>query len=57
MAKRKHQSAYRKAMDALEAEGRKQCFILYGAARVALWRHYGKKQQAIINLFDVTSAV
>lgn len=42
MAKRKHQSAYRKATDALEAEGRKQCFIFYGGVRnrslASLWQ-------------------
>lgn len=57
MAKRKHRSTYHKATDALEAEGRKQCFIIYGASAIALWRHYGKRQQAITRLFDITSEV
>lgn len=57
MAKRKHQSAYKKATDALEQEGRKQCFIIYGASAIALWRHYGKRQQAITRLFDITFEV
>lgn len=57
MAKRKHQSAYKKATDALEQEGRKQCFIIYGASAIALWRHHGKRQQAITRLFDITSEV
>lgn len=57
MAKRKHQSAYRKATDALEQEGRKQCFIIYGASAIALWRYYGKRKQAITRLFDITSEV
>ena len=57
MAKRKHQSAYRKATDALEQEGRKQCFIIYGSSAIALWRYYGKRQQAITRLFDITSTV
>lgn len=57
MAKRKHRSTYHKATDALEQEGRKQCFIIYGASAIALWRHYGKRQQAITRLFDITSEV
>ena len=57
MAKRKHQSTYRKATDALEQEGRKQCFIIYGASAIALWRYYGKRKQAITRVFDITSEV
>ena len=53
----KHKSAYRRATENLEKEGRKQCFIIYGASGIALWRHYGKRQQAIMRLFDTTSAV
>jgi len=57
VGKRKHQSGYRKATDALEQEGRKQCFIIYGASAIALWRHHGKRQQAITRLFEITSEV
>ena len=57
MGKRKHQSGYRKATDALEQEGRKQCFIIYGSSAIALWRHHGKRRQAITRLFDITSEV
>lgn len=57
MAKKKHKSAYHKATAALEVEGRKQCFIIYGASAIVLWRHWNKKQLAISRLFDITSSV
>lgn len=57
MAKRRHKSAYHKATAALEVEGRKQCFIIYGASAIVLWRHWNKKQLAISRLFDITSSV
>ena len=44
MAKRKHRSTYHKATDALEQEGRKQCFIIYGASALAGLRCYQSAQ-------------
>lgn len=55
--KRKHKSGYRTATDNLEAEGRKQCFVMYGAVAIALWRYWGKRQLTITRLFDITGAV
>lgn len=55
MARRK--TAYQKAMEALEREGRKQCFVLYGATAMALWKHWEKRQNTITRLFDITSEV
>lgn len=57
MAKRKHKTAYQKAMEELDKEGRKQCFILYGATGMALWKHWGKRQNTITSLFEITSSV
>lgn len=57
MAKRRHRTAYQQSTAALEREGRKQCFIIYGASAIALYRHWNKKKLAITRLFDITSAV
>lgn len=53
----RHKTAYQKANAALEAEGRKQCGILYGSTALALSRHWGKGKIAILNLFEVTGSV
>lgn len=55
--KRKHRTAFQRANDMLEAEGRKQCTLLYGATGIVLNRMWGKGQKAIINFFDVTGEV
>ena len=57
MAKRKHRTTYQKATADLEAEGRKQCGILYGSTALALSRHWNKGRAAILKLFDVTGEV
>jgi hypothetical protein len=53
----KHKTAYQKANAALEAEGRRQCGILYGSTALALSRHWNKGRVAILKLFDVTGEV
>ena len=53
----RHKTAYQKANAALEAEGHRQCGILYGSTALALSRHWGKGRVAILNLFDVTGEV
>lgn len=57
MAKRRHRTAYQQSTAALEREGRKQCFIIYGASAIALYRHWNKRKRAITRLFDITSEV
>jgi len=55
--KRKHRTAYQRACDAIETEGRKQCMILYSATALALYLYWDKKKQTIISLFDITGEV
>jgi hypothetical protein len=57
MAKRKHRTTYQKATADLEAEGRRQCGILYGSTALALSRHWSKGRVAILKLFDITGEV
>lgn len=57
MAKKKHRTTYRKATERLETEGRRQCFIMYSASAIALWRYWGKRTLAISRLFEVTGAI
>ena len=58
MAKKKRKrTAYQKACDRIETEGRRQCFLLYSAAALALHRHWGKKKVTIIRLFEITGEV
>ncbi len=58
MAKKKRRrTAYQKACDRIETEGRRQCFLLYSAAALALARHWGKKKVTIIRLFEITGEV
>lgn len=55
--KRRHQTAYQKAYRKIEQEGRKQCYLKYGAAGLCLLRSYGKKQRAILRFFELTGDV
>ena len=58
MAKKKRKrTAYQKACDRIETEGRRQCFLLYSAAALALVRHWSKKKVTIIRLFEITGEV
>ena len=52
-----HTTAYQRACRRIEEEGRKQCFLLYSATGLALWRYWGKKQQAINNFFMLSRQV
>lgn len=57
MGKRRHKTAHQKALADLESEGRKQCFLLYSATAIALFRHWNKKKAAILSLFEITGDV
>lgn len=57
MAKKRHRTAFQKATADLEAEGRRQCFLLYSATALALHRHWGKRKAAILSLFEITGEV
>ena len=54
---KRHRTAFQKANADLEAEGRKQCFLLYSATAIALFRHWGKRKQTILSLFEITGDV
>lgn len=56
MAKKrsKRRTAHGRALAAIEDEGRKQCRLMYGAAAIALKRHWKKGPDAITRLFDVS---
>lgn len=53
----KRQTAYQKATQRIQTDGIKHCTVLYGATAIVLWKHYGKRGQAIRNLFDLSRAV
>jgi len=55
--RRRKRTAYQKACERIETEGRRQCFLLYSAAALALHRHWGKKKVTIIRLFEITGEV
>lgn len=57
MAKRKHVTAHQKALRAMEAEGRRQCLLLYGSTALAMYRHWGHKKTAICRLFEITEKI
>lgn len=54
MAKKRHRTAFQKANADLEAEGRRQCMLLYSATALALRRHSNKGKQTILSLFEIT---
>lgn len=54
MAKKRHRTAFQKANADLEAEGRRQCMLLYSATALALRRHWNKGRQTILSLFEIT---
>ena len=53
----KHRTAYQKATEKIEKEGLRQCYLIYGAAGLALWRNWQKKQKAIMSLFGLTQEI
>lgn len=53
----KRQNPLQKAARRIETEGRKHSICLYSATAIALWRHWGKKQEAIRRLFDLSHDV
>lgn len=57
MAKKRHRTAYQQSTAALEREGKRQCYIIYGASGIALYRRWNKKRLAISRLFELTSDI
>ena len=57
MAKKKHHTIFRRSTTAIDDEGRKQCFIMYGASAIVLWKYHSRKQLAISRLFKVSREV
>ena len=47
----------RKAYDRINTDGVRHCITLYGATAITLWLHYGKRKQAITNLFDTSRMI
>ena len=50
-------TALQKATDRIQTDGIKHCFVLFGSTGIVLWKYYGKKTQAITNLFDLSRKV
>ena len=53
----KRQNPIQKATRRIETEGRRHCLCIYSATAIALWLHWGKKQEAINRLFDLSHDV
>lgn len=53
----KRQNPLQKAYRRIETEGKKHSICLYSATAIALWRHWGKKKEAINRLFDLSHDV
>ena len=53
----KRQNPIQKATRRIETEGRRHCLCIYSATAIALWSHWGKKQEAINRLFDLSHDV
>lgn len=51
------QNAYQKAIRKLQEEGDRQCRLIYGAAGLALHRHWGWRKKRIISIMELTSVV
>ena len=51
------QTAYQKAIRKLQEEGDRQCRLIYGAAGLALHRHWGWRKKRIISIMELTSVV
>lgn len=47
----------RKAYDRINTDGVRHCITLYGATAITLWLQYGKRKQAITNLFDMSRTI
>ena len=53
----KRQDPLQKATWRIETEGRKHCLCIYSATAMALWQHWGKKQEAINRIFELSHVV
>lgn len=51
---RKHVPAWKRIENKIEDEGRKQCYLAYGSAAIALHRHGGLEKDAIIQTFETS---
>ena len=49
---KRHKTAFERSTMRLEAEGKKYSQMIYGAVAILLWRHYNKKETAILRFFD-----
>lgn len=55
--RKKHTTAYRKAYKKIAEESLRQCYLIYGAAGIALYRHWNRKKTAIYRLFDLSRQI
>ena len=53
----KRQNPLQKATRRIETEGRKHCLCIYSATAMALWQYWGKKQEAINRIFELSHVV
>ena len=51
------QATLRKAYNRINTDGVRHCITLYGATAITLWLQYGKRKQAIKNLFDMSRTI
>lgn len=47
-------TAYQRACDRIESDGKKYSIMIYGATAIVLWQSWGKRKEAITKLFDLT---
>lgn len=53
----KRQNPLQKATRRIETAGKKHSICLYAATAMALWQHWGKKQEAINRIFELSHVV
>ena len=52
--RRNHVPSWKTIENRVEIEGRKQCYLAYGSAAIALYRHGGLEKDTIMQLFEIT---
>ncbi len=50
-------TALQRTTQRIQTDGVNHCMVLYGSAAMVLWNQYGKRRQAITNLFDLSREV
>lgn len=53
----KRQDPLQKAIRRIETEGRKHSLCIYSATAIVLWKKWGKRQEAINRIFELSHVV